>query len=552
MIKRIIPAVQWIREYSPGDLKKDCLAGLLVSIMLVPQSMAYAMLAGLPPVVGLYASTFPLMVYPLFGSSRHLAIGPVAMLSLLVFSGISGLAHPGSERYLELVFLLTLMIGLLQWLMGVFRLGFFINFFSHAVLGGFTSAAAILIFFSQSGHLLGIKLHYHHSLVHVLIEIIHRIGETHWMTLLFGLGGIGIQLFLKWKVPRFPAPLFTVAGSTLIVSLFGLDQTGLKVIGPIPKGFPQFSLPPFRFEDMVLLLPVALPILFVGFMESASIAKQIATKEKYKIDSNQELQGLGLANVVASFFSGYPVTGGFSRTAVNYQSGARTGFASLLTGLFMLFVLLVFTPLFYYLPQTILASIVMVAVMGLVDLKGARHFFKVKPLDGWTFLLTFITTLMLGSVKGILIGMVFSLLIFIWRSAHPHIAELGWLKQENLFRNLIRYPEATTFPGVLLIRVDASLYFANAGFLEDDLHKRLAEKPEVRWVVFDLSGVNDMDAVAVDALEEMMDNYRDRGIQFLFAAMKGPVRDLVERAGWPEKYGDIYQYPSLSHALAKV
>jgi sulfate permease, SulP family len=552
MIKKIIPATQWIRHYRSGDLTGDLSAGLIVSVMLIPQGMAYAMLAGLPPVMGLYASTFPLITYALFGSSRQLAVGPVAMISLLVFAGVSSLAEPGSEKYLGLVLLLSFLVGAMKLLMGFLRLGFFINFFSHAVLSGFTSAAAIVIFFSQLGHLLGIKLSSQHSIFHSLIEVGSRIGETHAVALLIGLASIGIQLVFKWKAPRFPAPLLTVVGSTALVYFLRLDQTGLKIVGCIPSGFPHFSSPHFSLESVGPLVPLALTILFVGFMESVSVAKLIATKEKYKIDSNQELKGLGLANLVASFFSGYPVTGGFSRTAVNHQSGARTGLASIITGAVVLLVLIFLTPLFYYLPHTILASIVMVAVMGLVDLKGVRHLFRLKKVDGWTFVLTFVATLTLGTEKGILLGMAFSLLVFIWRSSHPHVAELGYLKQENLFRNILRYPEAATFPGVLLVRVDASLYFANTGFLKDYLHRRLSERPEVQWVLFDLSGVNDMDAVAVDALEETMDNYRDRGIRFLFSAMKGPVRDLVQRAGWAEKYGDIFQYPSLSHALKET
>ncbi len=552
MIEKIIPATQWIRHYRFSDLTGDLSAGLIVSVMLIPQGMAYAMLAGLPPVVGLYASTFPLIAYALFGSSRQLAIGPVAMISLLVFTGVSTLAQPGSEQYLGLVLLLSFLVGAMQLLMGFLRLGFFINFFSHAVLSGFTSAAAIIIFVSQLGHLLGIKLSSQHSIFHSLIEVLSRMGETHVVTLLIGLAGIGIQLLFKWKAPRFPAPLLTVVGSTALVYLLRLDQTGLKVVGSIPSGFPHFFPPHFNLESVGPLAPLALTILFIGFMESVSVAKLIATKEKYKIDSNQELKGLGLANLVASFFSGYPVTGGFSRTAVNHQSGARTGLASIITGAVVLLVLLFLTPLFYYLPHTILASIVMVAVMGLVDLKGVKHLFRIKKVDGWTLVLTFGATLALGSEKGILIGMAFSLLVFIWRSAHPHVAELGYLKHENLFRNILRYPEAVTFPGVLIVRIDASLYFANTGFLDDYLHRRLSERPDVQWVLLDLSGVNDVDAVAVDAMEEMMDNYRDRGIRFLFSGMKGPVRDLIQRAGWEEKYGDIFQYPSLSHALKET
>ncbi len=552
MVKKIIPAIEWVRDYRSDLFKGDLSAGLIVSILLVPQGMAYAMLAGLPPVMGLYASTFPLIAYALLGSSQHLAIGPVAMISLLVFTGVSALAEPGSERYIGLVLVLSFLVGALQFLMGLLRLGSFINFFSHAVLSGFTSAAAILIFSSQLGHLLGIQLSPQHSVVRLWIEIGSRLEETHPIALLLGMGSIGVQLLFKWKAPRFPAPLLTVAGGIFLVYLLRLDRMGLRIVGSIPGGIPHFSLPPLSLDSVGLLFPIALPLLFVGFMESVSVAKLIATKEKYKIDSNQELKALGLANLVASFFSGYPVTGGFSRTAVNYQSRAKTPLASIITGIIVLMVLFLFASVFYYLPHTILASIVMVAVTGLIDVKGVRHLFRIKMADGWTAVLTFITTLMLGGEKGILIGMVFSLLVFIWRSAHPHIAELGYLEREKLFRNLSRYPEAIPFPGVLLIRMDASLYFANAGFLQDYLHRRLSEKSEIRWVVLDLSGVNDMDAVAVDALEEMMDNYRERGIRFLFAAMKGPVRDLIQRAGWEKKYGLIFQYPSLSHALKEV
>jgi len=552
MVKKIIPAIEWVRDYRSDLFKGDLSAGLIVSILLVPQGMAYAMLAGLPPVMGLYASTFPLIAYALLGSSRHLAIGPVAMISLLVFTGVSALAEPGSERYIGLVLVLSFLVGALQFLMGLLRLGSFINFFSHAVLSGFTSAAAILIFSSQLGHLLGIQLSPQHSVVRLWIEIGSRLEETHPIALLLGMGSIGVQLLFKWKAPRFPAPLLTVAGGIFLVYLLRLDRMGLRIVGSIPGGIPHFSLPPLSLDSVGFLFPIALPLLFVGFMESVSVAKLIATKEKYKIDSNQELKALGLANLVASFFSGYPVTGGFSRTAVNYQSRAKTPLASIITGIIVLMVLFLFASVFYYLPHTILSSIVMVAVTGLIDVKSFQHLFRIKKVDGWTAVLTFVTTLMLGGEKGILIGMVFSLLVFIWRSAHPHIAELGYLEREKLFRNLSRYPEALPFPGVLLIRMDASLYFANTGFLQDYLHRRLSEKSEIRWVVLDLSGVNDMDAVAVDVLEEMMDNYRDRGIRFLFAAMKGPVRDLVQRAGWEKKYGPIFQYPSLSHALKEV
>jgi SulP family sulfate permease len=311
-------------------------------------------------------------------------------------------------------------------------------------------------------------------------------------------------------------------------------------------------MPSMNIESLEVLFPTAMTVLFVGFMESYSIAKWVAAREKYKIDSNKELIGLGLANIAASFSSSYPVTGGLSRTAVNYEAGARTGLASIISVFIILVTLTFFTSFFYYLPNAALAGIVIVAVMGLIDAKAARHLFRVKRIDGWMMVVTFLATLLLGSQNGMVMGVVFSLLVFIWRSAHPHAAELGYLEKEGIFRNIRRFPEARSYPGVLILRVDASLYFANMSFLEDLLRKTIEEKKGLRWVVMDLSGVNDMDGVAIDALEEIMETYRPRGIEFLFAAMKGPVRDLVAKAGWEEKYGKQIKFNTPRAAIKEI
>jgi SulP family sulfate permease len=287
-------------------------------------------------------------------------------------------------------------------------------------------------------------------------------------------------------------------------------------------------------------------------MESIAVAKMIAAKEKYRVDSNQELIGLGLANFIGSFFMSYPVTGGFSRTAVNYQGGARTGLASMIAAILVVLVLLLMTPLFYFLPNSVLAAIVLVAVAGLVDIKEAKHFFHLKRIDGWTLMVTFAATLILGSIQGILIGVVLSLLVFIRRSAYPQVIELGYSEREGVFRNLQRFPEARIYPGVILLRIDASLYFANLEFVRDAVDRKVAEKPETRWVVIDFSSVNDMDASAIDALEEIMARYADREIGFLFAGMKGPLRDRVAHAGWKERYGEAFAYPSLQQALKSI
>ena len=383
----------------------------------------------------------------------------------------------------------------------------------------------------------------------VLKGMIRGIGGVHPATLGIGLASVLILVIFKRKWSNFPAPIVVVAASVLVVFFFSLDQSGVKIVGHVPKSLPSFSISEWSLEFLEGLFPAALTILFIGFMESISIAEWVAVREKYKVDSNRELIGLGLANVTASFFSAYPVTGGFSRTAVNYQAGARTGLASLVTAAIILLTLLFFTSFFYHLPHAVLAAIVVVAVAGLIDVKGAKHLLDLRKLDGWTTILTFVGTLVLGIEKGIIVGVAFSLFVFIWRSSHPHTAELGYLEGEGVFRNVKRFPEAKLFPEALILRVDASLYFANMAFLEDFLRRRIVEKPDVKWILMELSGVNDIDGVAVDRLGDIMDNYREQGIQFVFAGMKGPVRDLVSKAGWPEKYGKQFEYLSLQHAL---
>lgn len=544
-IENIIPAVGWLKGYKRANLGSDISAGFTVAVMLVPQGMAYAMLAGLPPVIGLYASTIPLIIYALFGTSRQLAVGPVAMISLLVSVAASGFAEPGSAEYIGIVLTLALMTGAIQFLFGLLRMGFLVNFMSHAVISGFTSAAAIVIGLSQLKHLLGIKLSRAHSIFDLLGETARRIGEIHPATLAVGGASIIVLAVLKKKLPRFPSPLLVVVLGTLAVVLFKLDRQGVAVVGEVAKGLPGISIPGVELDTLGKLLPVSLAIVFVGYMESIAVAQTIATRERYRINPDREFIGLGLANIAAAFFSGYPVTGGFSRTAVNYQAGARTGLASLVTSGGVLLTLMFFTPLFYYLPKAILAAIIIVAVYGLIDVNEAVRLFKLKKTDGWTLVLTFVCTLTLGIETGIIIGLVFSLLVFIWRSAHPHIATLGYVDRKHAFLNKHRFPEARTFEGIIIIRVDASMYFANTRFIENRLRECLAERSDICSVVIDLSGVNDIDAVALHSLEHLVEDYNERDVRFSFAGMKGPVRDLFNKAGWTKKFGEKIQYQSL-------
>ena len=552
MSEKYFPIINWLKDYRRENLRGDMSAGLTVAVMLVPQAMAYAMLAGLPPVVGLYASTLPIIAYVLLGSSRHLAVGPVAMVSLLVFAACSKEAQVGSQEYVSLVVTLTIMVGVLQMAGGLLRLGFVANFFSHAVLSGFTSAAAIVICLSQMKHLLGIQLPNEDSAFRLILIVLKHLRQTNLATLTVGTCAIVGLAIIKKKYPKFTSALLFVIVGTLIVYLFKLPNAGIKTVGKVPGGLPGFSLPHFDPAQWLKLFPTALAIVFVGYMESISVARYVAAKEKYEVDANSELRGLGLANVISSLFSGYVVTGGFSRTAVNYQAGAKTGLASIITAVVVMLTLLVLTPLFYYLPNTILAAIIIVAVVGLIDIKEPIRLFRIKPADALTLVLTFVCTLGLGVEWGILIGAVFSLGLFIKRSAHPYMAQLGYLESEDVFRNIERYPQARTYPDILIFRVDASLYFANMRFVEDRLRQWIERNSKLRWVLFDFSGINDVDAVAISTLENIIKAYSERGIRFAFCCMKGPVRDLVAKAGWEGKYGENIGYRSLQQALKRI
>jgi SulP family sulfate permease len=525
------------------------MAGVIVAVMLIPQGMAYAILAGLPPVTGLYASTIPLMLFALFGSSRQLAVGPVAIVSLLTLAGVEQLAEPGSAGFAGFALLLALMVGAIQLGLGLARGGAVVKFLSHAVISGFTSAAAIIIGLSQVKNLAGIEMGRHENAFLLLADVARNARNAHMPTLVVGAGSVAALVLLRRWNRRIPGALIVVALSTAAVYLFGLDSHGVGIVGDVPSGLPLPGAPSFDLTAMRVLLPAALTVSFVGYMESIAVAQSIAAREKQRVGPNQELRALGIANLGAAFFGGYPVTGGFSRSAVNYQAGARSGLASIITAGLILLTLLLFTDLFYYLPNAVLGAIVVVAVSGLVDVREPARLFRVRRTDAASLALTFLATLTIGIELGIVAGIAFSLLVFIWRSAHPHAAEMGYLADENVFRNVLRYPEARTFPEAVILRIDESLYFANSGFLEDRIRAALAERPDVRWIVLDFWSVNDIDAVAIETLEELMRQYRTSGRRFLFAGVKGPVRDLMERAGWGDTVGRDMWHLSVQHAL---
>lgn len=554
-LERLVPAYGWLRAYRREDLSRDLTAAVVITAMLVPQGMAYALLAGLPASYGLYASTVPAIVYALFGTSRHMPVGPPALMALLTFSSVSALAEPGTPRYISLALLLALMVGLLQFAIGVLRMGFVANFISHPVLRGFIYASAVVISLSQVEHFLGVPVSGQHSTIGIVLEHARSLDEANPWTLAVGLCSLAALLGLGRLFPRVPAALLVVSAATLAVYLLRLDERGVDIVGEVPGGLPGLSLPALDPAAARDLLVPAVVVAFVGFIESISVAKAIAAREKYKIDSNQELRALGLANASAAFFSGFPVAGSFSRTAVQYQSGGRTQLASIATALLVVLVLLFLTPLFYYLPSAALAAVILVAVYRLLDLEEAWRVFRISPVDGLALLITFLATLFVGVEQGILIGVLFTLLAFIRRTAYPRIAELGYVEEKDAFLGLESFPRAKTIPGALVVRFDARLYFANVPFLEEWLLKRVAERPDLRWIFIDCRGVNDIDVTAIEGLEDLVSGYRSRGIEIIFTHMKLPVREQLEKAGWDERFGGgdhLYHYQTTREAVRAV
>lgn len=552
-IKKAVPAVGWIKNYKKDNLKGDLSAGLTVGVMLVPQGMAYAMLAGLPPIIGLYASIIPVIVYALLGTSNQLAVGPVAIVSLMTAAGVGTLANGSVEAYIAYAVLLSLMVGGMQLVMGVGRFGFLVNFLSHPVISGFTSAAALIIGFSQLKHLLGVEIPRSHHIHEILINAYNQIASVELATLTIGVASVALLMWLKKVKPMFPAALLVVALSTLVVWFFGLNESGVKIVGEVPAGLPSMSLPALDWNAMSQLLPTAIAISMVGFMESISVAKAFARRNRYDVNPNQELIALGAANIAGSLFKGYPVTGGFSRTAVNGQAGAKTPLASLITAALIAVVLLFLTPLFYFLPKAVLAAIIMTAVFGLVDIKELKHLYQVKRSDLALLLLTFFATLSLGIEKGILLGVGASLLWVIIRSTRPHVAVLGLMPDENSYRNVERHPEAKTHDGILILRIDAQFYFGNAAFLKETVKKHVANfGMPLKAIVIEAASINQLDASADAVLHELVDELNAQGIALYFANVKGPVMDVMRRSSLDEKLGENHYFSGLATAVRYV
>ena len=548
-MKRFFPILDWLPNYDKANLSGDLTAGITVGVMLIPQGMAYAMLAGLPPIYGLYASTIPLILYAILGTSRQLAVGPVAVVSLLIASGVGALAEVGSESFIGLAILLSLMIGVIQLLMGIFKVGFLVNFLSHPVLSGFISAAAIYIAFSQLKHILGIDIP-RGKVYETAYNIYVKSGDVNFVTMAVGLGGIAVIIILRKINRRIPFPLIVVLLGLGVGYALGLDSYGVSIVKDVPMGLPGFVVPTFSSESIYALLPIALTIALIGFTESIAVAKSIQKKHKnYEVDASQELLALGAANIGGAFFQAFPTMGGFARSAVNDQSGAKTGLAGIISASVVILTLLFLTEYFYFLPKAVLASIIIVAVFGLIDFKEGKHLWKTDRKDFTMFMITAVATLSLGVEQGILVGVVVSIIGLLIRVSYPHIAELGLDAKSKKYLNVDRFEHINPEDEVLIVRLDAQLFFANTRFFQDKL-KSLEEKREnVKAVILDSRGINGMDSTAIHALQDLVADYHKRDIRFLMTNVKGPVRDVMRKTKLRAKIGEDNFFLSIQDAL---
>lgn len=532
-IKKVIPILDWLPNYDKSYLKGDLVAGITVSIVLIPQGIAYALIAGLPPIYGLYCALVPQIIYVIFGSSRQVAIGPVAMDSLIVATGVSTLALAGSQSYIEIAILLALMVGAIQFVLGIFSLGFIVNFLSRPVITGFTSAVALTIGLNQFQNLFGVNFIQSDLIQVLVVDIVNRIGDINLQTTFIGLISVIVIVILKRINKKIPNALIVVVFGIVLLKYFGVHFDKVAIVRDIPSGLPSFKIPNYDFDQMRELMPIALTLVMVGYLETISIGKSLESKQdEYRIRPNQELIALGLSNIVGSFFKSYPIASSFSRSAINQESGGKTGISALVAVVMVALTLLYLTPVFYYLPKTVLAAIIIVAVFGLINVKEAKFLWKANNLDFWLLIATFVSTLVFGIEYGIFVGVALSLIVLLFRITRPYVTELGKVPDSNFYRNKNRFEHVVIEKDILVFRFDAQLFYANAGYFRDKLDEMVETKGnELKIIVFDAESINRVDSTAVEMLKERIRFYQKKGITFYFAAVKGPVRDSLFRSG---------------------
>lgn len=539
MLKRFFPILDWLPNYKKGYLTGDISAGLTVGIMLIPQGMAYALIAGLPPVYGLYAALIPNLIYAFTGSSRKLAVGPVALDSLIVASGLAAMKLATLEEYIGMALFLAFFVGLFQLAMGFFKMGFLANFLSRPVVSGFTSAAALVIAVSQLKNILGLDIKALGTL-DTLIEVTQKIGQTNFWDLGIGILAIILILLFKRLHRKLPAAMIVVVLSIVGIFFFAGQMNMASLVGDIPKGLPAFFVHNVNSSQWVSAFPIALTLAFISFAEAMTMAKAVEEKSnEYYTDANQELRALGISNIIGSFFQSYSANAGLSRTAVNVNEGAKTGLSSIISAMVVGLTLLFLTPIFSYLPKAVLGAIILVAIYSLIDFKLPVELFKRRKDEFILLILTFLTTLFIGITQGIIFGILFSLVLLVNRISRPHIAVLGRIKGTTYFRNVERFEEdVESFSNMLLLRFDAQLFFGNKDYFKKQLFKQInLKQPGLEYVILNAESINYIDSSAIASLKQIILELQNQNIQFLIAGAIGPTRDIFYSSGLIEIIG---------------
>ena len=533
MLKNIFPILIWLPTYSLSSFKKDAVAGITVGVLLIPQGMAYAFIAGLPPEFGLYAALTPQVIYAFLGTSRQLAVGPVAMDSLLVASGLGALAISGIDNYIAMAVFLALFMGIIQMLMGFLRFGFLVNFLSKPVISAFTTAAAILIGLSQLKNLTGIPFSNSGNTIAKLCSVLKNISEVNRLTTILGSISILIIILINKHLKNVPSGIFIVIISILFSYLFHFHHLNIALIETVPKGLPSFIVPNFSLENIRDLFPIAITLSLIAFMEATAVSKSLEEKQnEYRIDNNKELIALGFANVIGSLFQAYPTTGGFSRSAVNAQAGAKTTVALLISAAIIAVTLLFLTPLFYYLPKTILAAIILVAISKLIDLKFPRQLLKSRRDEFILYCITFLTTLFIGITEGILSGVLLSLILMIYRTSKPHMAVLGNVRGSDYYKNISRFEsDVIEREDLLIIRFDAQLYFGNKDYFYENTLRLINSKKDIKGIVINAEAINYIDSSANFMLLKLIKELQDKSIKIIISGAIGPTRDIIFSEG---------------------
>lgn len=521
--------------------------------MFIPQGMAYAVIAGVPPIYGLYAGVIPLLIYPLLGTSKNLSIGPVAIDMLIVAAGVSLLAEPNTDRYITLTILLTMMAGGMQLLMGSMRLGSVLNIFSRPVIAGFTLAAPLIIAFSQVNNLFGVELSQTQYIFVLIEELIWEFDQIHWQTFSWGIVAIVIMAIVRYVKPIFPISVVILSISILLSWIVGAGDLGIRLVGEIPTGLPSLSLPAINFNNMRELLPTALTLALVQFMSVASLGQTFAKRHNYIIDANHELVAIGASNFFGSLFKSIPVSGSFSRSAASEQANVQTPLANIITSIVIIATLLFLTPIFYFLPMPILAAIIIVSALNLIDIGEFKFLYKTKRSEGFIAIFTAVCTLLIGIQEGILLGVVASMIHMLYKYSRPNVAELGIIPGTRLFKNLERNPEAKPINGLMILRVDASFSFVNADFFRDYIIEKSRERNKsTRYVIIDGSTINTLDTTAIEQIKTMVGTLKNWDIELYITGLKGPIRDVVEKSGLREFVGKNHFYRDPHEAVSYI